>query len=286
MERKGQIMETVKLANGVELPKLGMGVLQIRDANEFQTAFNSAIDQGFRLFDTAQSYGNEDLLGQAIKTNGIPRDQIMITSKLKIPNCTYENAKASFYDSLKKLQTDYLDLLLIHHPYYDIYGAWRAMEELYKAGHIRAIGISNFQPDRLEDFLFHTDIHPMLHQFQINPYFQQNKLVRLTQKNGVVAEAYSPFAQGKFNIFTDFRLVKIAEAHGKTTGQVMLRWLTQRDIIAIPKSSSPARLKENSDIFDFTLTDEEMDEIFDMDMNCSSLPQEFEPYWIDHMSRF
>lgn len=279
-------MEKVTFSNGLELPKLGMGVLSIREADLFKTIFAAALDAGFRLFDTAQSYGNEALLGQCIKDGSVPRDQIIITSKLKVANCTYENAKKSFQETLKNLQTDYLDILLIHHPYYDIYGAWRAMEELYKEGYIRAIGISNFQPDRFEDFYIHTDVKPMMHQFQINPYFQQDKLVRLTQKNGVVAEAYSPFNQGMFGIFHDPRLQEIAQAHGKTTAQVMLRWLTQRDIVAIPRSTKPERLIENMDSFSFDLTAEDMEAIRDMEMHASHLPQEFEPYWIDHMSKF
>ncbi len=276
-------MEYVKLSNGFELPKLGMGVLTMRDEQEFTTAFKAALDAGYQLFDTAQSYGNEDLLGRAIKKTGIAREKVFITTKLKIANCTYEKAKASIEESLRNLQCDYLDMLLIHHPYNDIYGAWRAMEELYQEGKLRAIGISNFQPDRLAAFMLFTNIKPMMHQIQINPYFQQNKLVRQTQKNGVIAEAYSPFAQGKFGIFTDHRLQAIAQAHGKTTGQVMLRWLTQRDVVAIPKSANPYRLKENIDIFDFTLSEDEMQEIFDMDMNCSSLPQEFEPWFVERI---
>lgn len=276
-------MEKVMLSNGLELPKLGMGVLTMRDDQEFDAAFKAALDAGYQLFDTAQSYGNEQLLGNAIKKLGVARDKVFITTKLKIVNCTYENARASVEESLKKLQSDYIDMLLIHHPYNDIYGAWRAMEEMYREGKLRAIGISNFQPDRFAAFMLFTNIKPMMHQVQINPYFQQNKLVRLTQKKGVIAEAYSPFAQGKFGIFSDPRLQMIADAHGKTPGQVMLRWLTQRDIVAIPKSANPARLKENIDIFDFTLTENEMQEIFDMDMNCSSLPQKFESWFVERI---
>ncbi len=214
------------------------------------------------------------------------RKELFVTTKLKIANCTYDNAKKSFFESLKRLQMDYVDLLLIHHPYNDTYGTWRAMTELYRDGYVRAIGIANFVPDRLEDFIIHNEEKPQIMQFEMHPFNAQRLIRNILKENKIAAEAYSPFAQGQYNIFSNPRLVKIAETHGKSVGQIILRWHIQSDMIAIPKTVHEERIAENIDIFDFELSTEEMESIAYLDAGVSSVPQMRAPFWTDNMSSF
>lgn len=279
-------MEKMVLRNGVEMPALGLGVYQVRELDVCEDIVLKALQMGYRLIDTAQSYGNEEAVGRAIIKSGVPREEIFVTTKLKIANLTYEKAKKSFFESLKKLQLKYVDLLLIHHPYNDVYGAWRAMQELYRDGYVRAIGLSNFPPDRLEDMVLHGGEIPHLMQVEIQPFFQQNKIVELMNKHRIQAEAWSPLAQGKFDIFKNEILVALAQKYGKTPAQVILRWLYQRNIAIVVKTVREERLKENMDIFDFELSQEEMQRIASLDRNESVMPQIREPYWIDTLSSF
>lgn len=279
-------MKTVRLNNGVEMPVLGLGVFQIKDQAQCEDTVLSALTMGYRLIDTAQSYGNEEAVGSAIAKSDIPREELFVTTKLKVANLTYENAKKSFFESMKRLQLDYVDLLLIHHPYNDIYGAWRAMQELYREGYVRAIGVSNFPPDRLEDLVLHGGAIPQLMQIEIHPFNQQGKSMELMQKHQIRPEAWGPLAQGKFGIFENDTLLSIAKEHQKTVAQVVLRWLLQRGITVIPKSVHSERLEENIDVFDFALTAQEMEKISGLERAESITPQMREPYWIDNLSSF
>jgi 2,5-diketo-D-gluconate reductase A len=263
-------MQNVKLNNGVEMPVLGFGVFQVTDLEECERSVLDAISTGYRLIDTAASYQNEEAVGRAIKKSGVPREELFITTKLWIQSEGYEGTKKAFETSLKKLQLDYLDLYLIHQPYGDVYGEWRAMEELYKEGKIRAIGVSNFQPDRLIDLITHNEIVPAVNQIETHPYHQQIEAQDFLVENNVQTESWGPFAEGKNNIFHNEVLVAIAEKYKKSTAQVMLRWQTQRGIVAIPKSVRKERMEENLNIFDFELTTEDMDAIKSLDTKASS----------------
>lgn len=279
-------MEYITLRNGVQMPKLGIGTLAVKDLTLCEDTIVKAIEHGYRLIDTAQSYGNEEAVGKAIKRSSISRENLFITTKLKIENCTYDRAKEAFFESLNRLQMDYVDLLLIHHPYNDTYGTWRAMTELYKDGYVRAIGICNFVPDRLEDFIIHNEEKPQLMQFEMHPFNAQSLTRNILKENHIAAEAHSPFAQGKYNMFSNPRLVKIAQAHNKTVGQVILRWFMQNNVIAIPKTTHEERMDENMDIFDFELSTEEMEYIAYLDAGVSATPQMRAPFWTDNMSSF
>ncbi len=261
---------TVTLNNGVEMPILGFGVFQVPDPVECERSVRDAIDVGYRLLDTAASYGNEEAVGAAIKGHGIDRSELFVTTKLWVQDASYESAKAAFERSINKLGLDYLDLYLIHQPYGDVYGAWRAMEELHKAGRIRAIGISNFYPDRLVDFVLHNEVKPAVNQIEIHPFHQQTDAVKILEEYGVKPEAWGPFAEGKNGLFTNEVLQPIADKHGKSIAQVVLRWLTDRDIVAIPKSVRKERMAENFDIFDFDLDAGDLDAIAKLDQNASS----------------
>jgi 2,5-diketo-D-gluconate reductase A len=263
-------MQNVKLNNGVEMPVLGFGVFQVTDLEECERSVLDAISTGYRLIDTAASYQNEESVGRAIKKSGVPREELFITTKLWIQSEGYEGTKKAFETSLKKLQLDYLDLYLIHQPYGDVYGEWRAMEELYKEGKIRAIGVSNFQPDRLIDLIIHNEIVPAVNQIETHPYHQQVEAQDFLVENNVQTESWGPFAEGKNNIFHNEVLVAIAKKYNKSTAQVMLRWQTQRDIVAIPKSVRKERMEENLNIFDFELNTEDMDAIKTLDTKASS----------------
>ena len=258
-------MQTVILNNGVEMPILGFGVYQIQDANECEESVYNAIMAGYRLIDTAASYLNEEAVGRAIKRSGVPREELFITTKLWVQDTGYEKTKKAFERSLERLQLDYLDLYLIHQPFGDVYGSWRAMEELYREGKIRAIGVSNFYPDRLTDFIIHNEVVPAVNQVETHPFNQQIESAKLMKENNVQIESWGPFAEGKNNMFQNEILVSIAEKHNKSVAQVILRWLTQRGVVAIPKSVRKERIIENFNIFDFELSQEDMEKIAALD---------------------
>jgi 2,5-diketo-D-gluconate reductase A len=262
-------MHKVVLNNGVEMPILGFGVYQITDPEECETCVYEALQTGYRLIDTAAAYLNEEAIGKAIKRSGVAREEIFVTTKLWIQDAGYESAKQAFEESLTKLQLDYLDLYLIHQPYGDVYGSWRAMEELYREGRIRAIGVSNFQPDRLMDLIVHNKVAPAVNQVETHPFCQQVEAQRFMQENNVQIESWGPFAEGRNNIFENETLLSIARKHNKTVAQIILRWLIQRDIVAIPKTVHKERIIENLSVFDFELSPEDMDAILTLDTKGS-----------------
>ncbi|CAM3067469.1 aldo/keto reductase [Paenibacillus sediminis] len=262
-------MQKVKLNNGVEMPIIGFGVFQINDAKECEQCVYDALMAGYRLIDTAAAYQNEEAVGRAIKRSGIPREEIFITTKLWIQDAGFENTKKAFEKSLNRLQLDYLDLYLIHQPYGDVYGSWRAMEELYREGKIKAIGVSNFQMDRLLDLMMNNKVVPAVNQVENHPFFQQTESVKFMKENHVQIESWGPLAEGKLNIFQNEVLVSIAQKHNKTVAQVVLRWLTQREVVVIPKSVRKERIVENFNIFDFELSQEEMGKIAELDTRKS-----------------
>jgi diketogulonate reductase-like aldo/keto reductase len=277
-------MKTVVLNNGVEMPILGFGVFQIEDLAECERSVRDAIDVGYRLIDTAASYGNEESVGNAIKVSGVPRNELFVTTKLWIADTGYDKTKAAFDRSMKKLQLDYLDLYLIHQPYGDVYGSWREMEELYREGRIRAIGISNFHPDRVMDFLMHQEIPPAVNQIETHPFHQQVDTQKFLKENNIQIESWGPFAEGKNNIFHNEVLVSVAEKHGKTVAQVILRWLTQRDVVVIPKSVRKERMAENFDIFSFDLDASDMDAIAALDTGQSLFFDHRDPAMVKFLS--
>ena len=263
-------MEYVTLNNGMKMPAVGFGVFQIKDQEECIRVVLDAIDAGYRLFDTAQSYGNEEALGEAIKRSPVPREELFITTKVWVSQGGYEKAKASIEDSLRKLQLDYLDLVLIHQPVNDYYGTYRAMTELYKAGKIRAIGVSNFYPDRLVDMALFNEVVPAVNQVEVNPFNQKIKDQEYHKKYGIQMEAWAPFAEGQHHIFTNPDLTAIGQKYGKSVGQVILRWLIQRRIVPLAKTVRKERMLENIDVFDFELSYEDMEIIESMDRQESS----------------
>lgn len=264
-------METIKLSNGVEMPMEGFGVFQVPEAEVCKQAVSDALAAGYRLIDTAAAYFNEEAVGAAIKDSGIPREELFITTKLWIQDAGYENAKKAFQTSLDKLGLDYLDLYLIHQPMSDYYGSWRAMEELYKEGKIRAIGVCNFYPERLTDLCVNAEIAPMVNQVELHPFFQQADALKNMKEFKVQPEAWGPFAEGKFNIFSNETLLDIAKKYGKSVAQVALRWNIQRGVVVIPKSVHKERMEENLDIWDFTLSDEDMKAISLLDKGHSEI---------------
>jgi diketogulonate reductase-like aldo/keto reductase len=263
-------VKNVKLNNSVEMPILGFGVFRVKDLDECERSVVDAIATGYRLIDTAQSYGNEEAVGKAIKKSGVAREDLFITTKLWIQSNGYDETKKAFENSLKRLQLDYLDLYLIHQPFGDVYGEWRAMQELYKEGKIRAIGVSNFHPDRLIDLIIHSEIVPAVNQIETHPFHQQNETQKFLQENNVQIESWGPFAEGKNNIFHNELLLSIGKRHNRSIAQVILRWLTQRDVVAIPKSVRKERMEENFNIFDFELSAEDMEAIKTLDTKTSS----------------
>lgn len=273
-------MEYVTLSNGVKMPILGYGVYQITK-EECERCVLDALKVGYRHIDTAQAYFNEEEVGLAIKKSGIPRNEIFITTKVWIDRYGYENTKASIEESLKKLQTDYIDLVLLHQPFYDIYGAWRALEELYDKGKIRAIGISNFYADRMVEFSSFNRIKPMVNQMETHIFDQQKELKKWADKYDVRLEAWAPFGEGRKGTFDNPVLIKIGEKYGKTAAQVMLRWNIQRGVIVIPKSTHKERMEENFDVFDFSLSDEDMAEISALDKNESSFFSHTDPNTVE-----
>lgn len=276
-------MQTVVLNNGVEMPILGFGVFQIPDPQECERCVLDALETGYRLIDTAASYLNETAVGQAIKNSAVPRQEIFVTTKLWVQDAGYESTKKAFEKSLARLQLDYLDLYLIHQPYGDVYGSWRAMEELYKEGRIRAIGLSNFYPDRLIDLIMHNDVVPTVNQVETHPFCQQIKAQQLMQKNEVQIESWGPFAEGKNNIFRNETLLSIARKHSKTVAQVILRWLIQRDVVAIPKTVRQERMAENFSIFDFALSPEDMRAIQALDTKTSQFFDHRDPAMVQQL---
>ncbi len=263
-------MEKIKLNNGVEMPVLGFGVFQVTDLAECERSVVDAIETGYRLIDTAASYGNEEAVGKAIKRSAVAREDLFITTKVWIQSNGYEGTKKSFENSLKQLQTDYLDLFLMHQPFGDVYGTWRAIQDLYREGKVRAIGVSNFHPDRLIDLIVHNEIVPAVNQIETHPFNQQIETQKFLEENKVQIESWGPFAEGKNNIFKDELLVSIAEQYNKSVAQVILRWLVQRGVVAIPKSVRKERMKENFNIFDFELSAEDMEAVKTLDTKTSS----------------
>ena len=264
------MMQTVKLNNGVEIPILGFGVFQITDPTECERSVVDAIQTGYSHIDTAASYQNEEAVGRGIKQSGVAREKLFITTKLWIQRNGYEGTIKAFENSLKRLQLDYIDLYLIHQPYGDVHGEWRAMEELYQQGKVRVIGVSNFPPDRIMDLMVHNNITPAVNQIEVNPFHQQIDTQKFLQDNSVQVEAWAPFAEGKNNIFQNELLLSIATKHKKSVAQVILRWLLQRGIIVLSKSIRKERMIENISVFDFELNAEDMAAITTLDTKTSS----------------
>ncbi|MFL7837286.1 MAG: aldo/keto reductase [Candidatus Promineifilaceae bacterium] len=262
-------MQTVKLNNGVEIPILGFGVFQITDLAECERSVVDAIQTGYNHIDTAASYQNEEAVGRGIKQSGVGRENLFITTKLWIQSQGYAGTIKAFENSLKRLQLDYIDLYLIHQPYGDVYGEWRAMEELYQQGKIRAIGVSNFQPDRIMDLMIHNKITPAVNQIEVNPFHQQIETQKFLQDNSVKVEAWAPFAEGRNNIFQNELLLSIAAEYDKSVAQVILRWVVQRGIIALAKTTRLERMQENIDVFDFELSAQDMIAISTLDTETS-----------------
>ena len=261
-------MDTVKLSNGVEMPGLGYGVFQIAP-DDTERCVRQAIEVGYRSIDTAQAYFNETQVGEALAGCGVARDQIFLTTKVWISNAGEQKAAESIRESLRRLRTDYIDLLLIHQPFSDYYGTWRAMEDAYRKGLVRAIGVSNFYPDRFIDLCGFSEIKPMVNQVETHVYNQQVEAQKIMAKYGCATMAWAPLAEGRNGLFTDPVLEQVAAKYGKTTAQVALRWLTQRQVIVIPKTTHRDRMEQNFNIFDFTLTDEDMAQIAKLDLQKS-----------------
>lgn len=258
-------MQTVKLSNGMEMPMVGIGVYQVPDAAQCEQSVLDAFEAGYRLVDTAEGYMNEEAVGLALKKSGLNRDEVFITSKIWITNFGYEKTKRAYDAALKRLDMEYMDLVLLHQSLSDYYGAWRALEELYKEGRIRAIGVSNFYPERLTDLCMNAEIKPMVNQIECHPFFQRETDLECAKHFGVQLEAWAPFAEAGRGIFTNEILNGISKKYGKTVAQVILRWNVQRGVVVIPKSVHKERIEENINIFDFTLTDEDMTEIAALD---------------------
>jgi diketogulonate reductase-like aldo/keto reductase len=263
------MMQTAKLNNGVEIPMLGFGVFQITDPAECERCVVDAIQTGYRHIDTAASYQNEEAVGRGIKHSGVAREELFITTKLWIQSQGYEGTLKAFDNALKRLQLEYIDLYLIHQPFGDVYGEWRAMEELYHQGKVRAIGVSNFHPDRIMDLMIHNEITPAVNQIEVNPLYQRIDTQRFLQENGVQVEAWAPFAEGKDNIFQNELLLSIAAKHNNSVAQVILRWLVQRGIVALSKTTHKERMLENISVFDFELDPEDLAAITTLDTKTS-----------------
>lgn len=260
-------MKTLKLNNGIEMPMIGFGVFQITDLQLCEQVVLDAISVGYRLLDTASVYENESAVGAAIRKSGIPREEFFVTSKAYMPEMGYEKTKEAFERTLSKMGLDYLDLYLIHQPFADYYGAWRAMEELYKKGLIRAIGVSNFPSDRIIDLCYNADTIPAVNQIELHPFYQREDELEIMKEYKIQPQAWAPFAEGLNNMFSNPVLAKIAHAHGKSVAQVILRWNVERNVITIPKSTHKDRMEENFNIWDFKLSDNDMAEISKLDLH-------------------
>lgn len=277
-------MKNIVLNNGVEMPILGFGVFQITNPEECEKSVIDAINVGYRSLDTAASYMNEVYVGNAVKKSGVSREELFITTKLWVQDAGYESTKKAFKNSLDRLQLDYLDLYLIHQPYGDVHGSWRAMEELYAQGKVKAIGVANFHPDRLIDLILHNKIVPAVNQIETHPFHQQAVTQKFLRENNVQIESWGPFAEGKNDIFKNELLGAIGAKYKKSIAQVILRWLTQRGVIVIPKSVKKERMAENFDIFDFNLSGEDMENIASLDTNQSLFFDHRDPAMVKWLS--
>lgn len=273
-------MKFTRLNNGIKMPMEGLGVFQVSDQAQCEQAVLDAIALGYRLIDTAAAYMNEEAVGTAIKKCGIAREELFITTKLWVQDASYEGAKKAIQTSLDKLGLDYLDLYLIHQPMGDYYGAYRAMEEAYKEGKIKAIGVCNFYPDRLADLCLNVEVKPAVNQVELHPFFQQENALKVMKEYGVQPEAWGPFAEGKYGIFTDEKLTAIGNKYGKSAAQVVLRWNIQRGVVVIPKSVHKNRMEQNIDIWDFELSEEDMGIIATMDMGHSEIVDHSNPGFV------
>lgn len=278
-------MQTNKLYNGVEMPMVGFGVFQM-DQQECQAILKVAIDAGYRLIDTAQAYGNEEAVGIAVRESGLPREDFFITSKLWISDMSYQKAKQAFEESLKKLGVDYLDLYLLHQPVGDVFGAWKALEELYTEGKIRAIGVSNFKPDQVANLSLFSQIKPMINQIELHVFHQKADERAYLDSKDIQVESWGAFAEGQFDVFVQPTLVAIATRHQKTTAQVMLRWQLQSGIISLSKSKNPQRVRDNLAIFDFELSQEEMSAISELDAQKTVFADHHDAQTIENLASY
>lgn len=277
-------MDYVTLNNGIEMPILGFGVYQIDDLAQCERCVEEALEVGYRSIDTAAAYFNEEAVGKAIKSSAISRSELFITTKLWLQDAGYDKAMRAFELSLKKLQLDYLDLYLIHQPFNDVYGSWRAMQELYRQGRIKAIGVSNFLPDRIMDFILHNEIVPSVNQIETHPYYQQTEAAKFLSNNNIQTESWGPFAEGKDGLFQNTTLVSVAQKHNRSVAQVVLRWLIQRGIVVIPKSVRKDRMAENFNIFDFKLDEADMASIATLDRGKSCFFDHRDPETVKYVS--
>lgn len=277
-------IETTRLNNGIQMPLEGFGVFQVPDGDVCRKAVLEAIETGYRLIDTAAAYMNEEAVGKAIKESGVNRNELFITTKLWTQDASYEGAKKAFKTSLENLGLDYLDLYLIHQPVGDYYGAYRAMEELYREGRVRAIGVCNFYPERLTDLAMHADIMPAVNQIELHPFFQQENALKNMKEYGIQPEAWGPFAEGRHGIFTHPVLTEIGKKYSKSAAQVALRWNVQRGVVIIPKSTHRERMEQNLDIWDFSLSEEDMAEIARLDLGRSEIVDHSDPAFIKMLS--
>lgn len=275
------MMQYVTLNDGHKMPQLGFGVFQVPDLNVAKEAVSDALDTGYRLIDTAAAYANEEAVGKAINNSPVDRDDIFVTSKLWVDHFTYKKAKQGIDDSLNKLGLDYIDLYLLHQPYGDIAGAWRALIEAQKAGKIKSIGVSNFAPDQLMNLELMSNVKPAMNQIEVSPWFQEHDAVEFAKEQNIQVEVWAPFAEGKHDIFTNETIAKIGQKYGKANGQVILRWLMQRGIVVIPKSVHKARMAENFDVFDFKLDDDDMKLMSSLDKNESQFFDHRDPAAIE-----
>lgn len=279
-------MQYTTLNNGIKMPMVGFGVFQIQDAQTTQQVVEEAIKTGYRLIDTAQAYGNEEAVGKAIKASGVPREELFITTKLWISDYGYEAAKAAFAESLRKLDLDYVDLYLLHQPIGDTFGAWRALEELYHEGKIRAIGVSNFKPDQLANLAAFNEVTPAVNQIELHVFHQKQAEQDYMVSKSVQTESWGAFAEGKFDVFNNPVLVELANKYGKTTAQVMLRWQLQRGVVSLSKSANPERVRQNFDIFDFELTADDMARIATLDTQTTVFADHHDAQTVELLASF